>query len=256
VSGAALALDRLSVRFGGLRAVQAVSLAVRDGEIFSIIGPNGAGKTTIFNAVSGLYAPSSGEIVFGGRRITGLPPHARARLGISRTFQNIRLFRELTVRENVRVARYARTRAGVLASLLRTPAMRRERRQTDGAVDALLERLGLAERAEERAGNLPYGEQKRLEIARALAAEPRLLLLDEPAAGTSAAEAAELMALIRGLRDRGLTILLVEHHIRVVMQVSDRVAVLNHGELIAEGPPEAVRRDPAVIAAYLGEEAR
>ena len=256
MSGAALALDRLSVRFGGLRAVQAVSLAVRDGEIFSIIGPNGAGKTTIFNAVSGLYAPSSGEIVFGGRRITGLPPHARARLGISRTFQNIRLFRELTVRENVRVARYARTRAGVLASLLRTPAMRRERRQTDGAVDALLERLGLAERAEERAGNLPYGEQKRLEIARALAAEPRLLLLDEPAAGTSAAEAAELMALIRGLRDRGLTILLVEHHIRVVMQVSDRVAVLNHGELIGEGPPEAIRRDPAVIAAYLGEEAR
>jgi branched-chain amino acid transport system ATP-binding protein len=255
VSGPALALDRLSIHFGGLRAVQSVSLAVAEGQIFSIIGPNGAGKTTIFNAVSGLYAPTSGEILVGGHRVTRLAPHARARLGISRTFQNIRLFRELTVRENIRVARYCRTRAGVVASLVRTPAMRRERRQTDAAVDALLARLGLAGRAEELARNLPYGEQKRVEIARALASEPRLLLLDEPAAGTSAAEATELMALIRGLRDQGLTILLVEHHIRVVMQVSDRIAVLNHGELIAEGPPDAVRRDPAVIAAYLGEEA-
>jgi branched-chain amino acid transport system ATP-binding protein len=255
VSAPALALDRLSIHFGGLRAVQDVSLAVPEGQVFSIIGPNGAGKTTIFNAVSGLYAPTSGEILVGGHRITRLAPHARARLGISRTFQNIRLFRELTVRENIRVARYCRTRAGVVASLVRTPAMRRERRQTDATVDALLGRLGLAGRAEELARNLPYGEQKRVEIARALASEPRLLLLDEPAAGTSAAEATELMALIRGLRDQGLTILLVEHHIRVVMQVSDRIAVLNHGELIAEGPPEAVRRDPAVIAAYLGEEA-
>jgi len=255
LSDAALALDRLSIHFGGLRAVQELSLAVPAGQIFSIIGPNGAGKTTIFNAVSGLYAPTSGEILFEGRRVTRLAPHARARLGISRTFQNIRLFRELTVRENIRVARYCRMRAGVVASLVRTPSMRRERRQTDATVDALLGRLGLAGRAEELARNLPYGEQKRVEIARALASEPRLLLLDEPAAGTSAGEATELMALIRGLRDQGLTILLVEHHIRVVMQVSDRIAVLNHGELIAEGPPETVRRDPAVIAAYLGEEA-
>ena len=254
MSGPALALDRLSIHFGGLRAVQDVSLAVPEGQVFSIIGPNGAGKTTIFNAISGLYAPTSGEILVGGRRVTRLAPHARARLGVSRTFQNIRLFRELTVRENIRVARYCRTRAGVVASLVRTPAMRRERHQTDATVDALLGRLGLAGRAEELARNLPYGEQKRLELARALASEPRLLLLDEPAAGTSAAEATELMALIRGLRDQGLTILLVEHHIRVVMQVSDRIAVLNHGELIAEGSPEAVRRDPAVIAAYLGEE--
>jgi branched-chain amino acid transport system ATP-binding protein len=255
LSDAALALDRLSIHFGGLRAVQELSLAVPAGQIFSIIGPNGAGKTTIFNAVSGLYAPTSGEILFEGRPVTRLAPHARARLGISRTFQNIRLFRELTVRENIRVARYCRTRAGVVASLVRTPSMRRERRQTDATVDALLGRLGLGGRAEELARNLPYGEQKRVEIARALASEPRLLLLDEPAAGTSAGEATELMALIRGLRDQGLTILLVEHHIRVVMQVSDRIAVLNHGELIAEGPPETVRRDPAVIAAYLGEEA-
>jgi branched-chain amino acid transport system ATP-binding protein len=255
VSDPALALDRLSVHFGGLRAVASVSLAVREGEIFSIIGPNGAGKTTIFNAISGLYVPTSGEILLGGRRVTRLAPHARARLGISRTFQNIRLFRELTVRENVRVARYCRTRAGLVASLVRTPAMRRERTATDEVVDRLLARLGLAGRAEELAKTLPYGEQKRVEIARALAAEPRLLLLDEPAAGTSVGEAAELMALIRSLRDAGLTILLVEHHIRVVMQVSDRVAVLNHGELIAEGTPEAVRRDRAVIAAYLGESA-
>jgi branched-chain amino acid transport system ATP-binding protein len=252
---AALELRDLSVRFGGLRAVASVSLAVREGEILSLIGPNGAGKTTIFNAVSGLYAPTGGEVLLAGRPITRLPPHRRAALGLSRTFQNIRLFRELTVRENVQVARYCRTRAGLWAALLRTPAMRRERRDTDGRTGALLERLGLADRADELARNLPYGEQKRVEIARALATEPRLLLLDEPAAGTSAAEAAELMALIRSLRAAGLTVLLVEHHIRVVMQVSDRVAVLNHGELIACGPPEAVRRDPAVIAAYLGEEA-
>jgi branched-chain amino acid transport system ATP-binding protein len=254
VTAAALELRDLSVRFGGLRDVASVSLAVREGEILSLIGPNGAGKTTIFNAVSGLYAPTGGEVLLGGRPITRLPPHRRAALGLSRTFQNIRLFRELTVRENVRVARYCRTRAGLWAGLLRTPAMRRERRDTDARTGAVLERLGLAGRADELARNLPYGEQKRVEIARALATEPRLLLLDEPAAGTSTAEAAELMALIRGLRAAGLTVLLVEHHIRVVMQVSDRVAVLNHGELIAVGSPDAVRRDPAVIAAYLGEE--
>jgi branched-chain amino acid transport system ATP-binding protein len=250
---AALELDGLSVHFGGLRAVAAVSLAVRQGEILSLIGPNGAGKTTIFNTISGLYAPTAGQVRFHGQVITRLPPHRRAALGISRTFQNIRLFRELTVRENVRVARYCRTRAGVLASLARTAVMRRERAETDERVTGLLERLGLAGRADDLARNLPYGDQKRVEIARALASEPKLLLLDEPAAGTSMAEAAALMELIRRLRDAGLTIVLVEHHIRVVMQVSDRVAVLDHGELIAEGPPEAVRRDPAVIAAYLGE---
>jgi len=253
MSAPVLTLRGLSVHFGGLRAVSALSLDVREGEILSLIGPNGAGKTTVFNAITGLYAPAAGDILFRGHPVTRLPPHARAALGISRTFQNIRLFRELTVRENVRVARYCRTRAPVWASLARTPAMRRERRESDGRVTAVLERLGLAARAGEVARTLPYGEQKRVEVARALASEPTLLLLDEPAAGMSAAEAADLMALIRGLRDQGLTIVLVEHHIRVVMQVSDRVAVLNHGELIAQGPPEAVRRDRAVIAAYLGE---
>jgi branched-chain amino acid transport system ATP-binding protein len=243
----------LTVRFGGLRAVGGVSLAVREGEILSVIGPNGAGKTTIFNVVSGLYRPTSGEVYLRGRPITGLAPHARAALGVARTFQNIRLFREMTVRENVRVARHCRTRAGALAALLRTPAMRRERREADAAVTALLDRVGLGDRGEELARHLPYGDQKRVELARALAAEPAVLLLDEPAAGMSAGEADALMGLIRDLRDRGLAILLVEHHIRVVMQVSDRVAVLDHGELIAEGPPDAVRRDRAVVTAYLGE---
>jgi len=243
----------LSVRFGGIRAVSGVSLAVGAGEILSIIGPNGAGKTTIFNVVTGIYRPTAGEVHLRGHPISALPPHARARLGVARTFQNIRLFRDLTVGENVRVARYGRTRAGLLGALLRTPGFRRDRRETDARVAALLDGVGLRGRGGELARSLPYGDQKRVELARALAAEPSVLLLDEPAAGMSTAEADELMALIRSLRDRGLAILLVEHHIRVVMAVSDRVVVLNHGELIAEGPPAAVRRDPAVIAAYLGE---
>jgi branched-chain amino acid transport system ATP-binding protein len=243
----------LSVRFGGIRAVSGVSLAVREGEIRSIIGPNGAGKTTIFNVVTGLCRPTAGDVHLRGRPITGLAPHARAQLGVARTFQNIRLFRDLTVGENVRVARYGRGRTGLLGALLRTPGFRRERDEVDRAVARLLESVGLGGRGEELARGLPYGDQKRVELARALAAEPSVLLLDEPAAGMSAAEADGLMALIRDLRDRGLAILLVEHHIRLVMGVSDRVTVLNHGEIIAEGPPAAVRRDPAVIAAYLGE---
>jgi branched-chain amino acid transport system ATP-binding protein len=247
-----LEIRDLTVRFGGLRAVSGVSLGVGEGEILSIIGPNGAGKTTIFNVVTGLYRPAAGEVRLRGRAITRLPPHARAALGIARTFQNIRLFRELTVRENVRVARYCRTRTGLTGALFRTAAARRERDATDRMVGELLAGIGLAAKAGELARNLPYGDQKRVELARALAAAPSVLLLDEPAAGMSAGEADGLMAVIRGLRDRGLAIVLVEHHIRVVMGVSDRVAVLNHGELIAEGPPAAVRRDPAVIAAYLG----
>jgi len=248
-----LQIADLSVRFGGLRAVSGVSLAVDAGEILSIIGPNGAGKTTIFNVVTGLHRATAGDVRLRGESISRLAPHARAARGIARTFQNIRLFRELTVRENVRVGRYCRTGAGLWETLLGTPAARRERRESDRAAAEQLARVGLGDKADELARNLPYGDQKRVELARALAADPSVLLLDEPAAGMSAGEADELMAVIRGLRDRGLAILLVEHHIRVVMGVSDRVAVLNHGELIAHGRPEAVRRDPAVIAAYLGK---
>jgi ABC-type branched-subunit amino acid transport system ATPase component len=250
---ATLEIRDLSVRFGGVRAVSGVSLGVSAGEILSIIGPNGAGKTTIFNVVTGLYRPTAGEVRLRGQPIAGFPPHVRARLGVARTFQNIRLFRDLTVEENVRVARYGHARVGLLAALLRTQGFRRDRGETDRKVAALLDGVGLGGRGGELARSLPYGDQKRVELARALAAEPSVLLLDEPAAGMSTAEADDLMALIRSLRDRGLAILLVEHHIRVVMGVSDRVAVLNHGELIAEGPPATVRRDPAVIAAYLGE---
>jgi branched-chain amino acid transport system ATP-binding protein len=253
VSERVLEVRDLTVRFGGIRAVSGVSLAVDAGEILSIIGPNGAGKTTIFNVVTGLYRPTAGEVRLRGRPISTLPTHARARMGVARTFQNIRLFRELTVGENVRVARYGRARTGLVGALLRTPAFRRDRRETDARVAAILDGVGLGGRGHELARSLPYGDQKRVELARALAVEPSVLLLDEPAAGMSTGEADALMTLIRGLRDRGLAILLVEHHIRVVMGVSDRVVVLNHGELIAEGPPAAVRRDPAVIAAYLGE---
>ena len=248
-----LRVENVAKHFGGVTAVDGVSFEARQGEILSIIGPNGAGKTTIFNVVTGLYRPTAGEVRLRGRPIALLPPHARARLGVARTFQNIRLFRDLTVAENVRVARYGRARAGLLGSLFRTPGFRRERRETDARVAALLDGVGLRGRSGELARNLPYGDQKRLELARALAVEPSVLLLDEPAAGMSTAEADTLMALIRQLRDQGLAILLVEHHIRVVMGVSDRVLVLNHGERIAEGAPAAVRRDPAVIAAYLGE---
>jgi branched-chain amino acid transport system ATP-binding protein len=245
--------------FGGLRAINGLDLIVREGEITTLIGPNGAGKTTFFNCLTGIYHPTQGEISIrrrGGQRerIDGLKPNAVTTRGLARTFQNIRLFKDMTVLENVMVGRHCRTRAGILGAILRTPGQRREEREIADRSRALLERVGLGSQADEVARNLPYGMQRRLEIARALATDPFLLLLDEPAAGMNTQETKGLEALLRRLlSDGGLSIFLIEHDMRLVMSVSQWIAVMNYGEKIAEGTPEEVRRDPAVVAAYLGE---
>jgi len=247
-----LEIDALTRRFGGLVAVDGVSFDVDEGEIVSMIGPNGAGKTTAFNCVTGLHPLSSGEIRFGGRVISGLPPHRITRVGISRTFQNIRLFSYMTAVDNVMVGEHCRMRARVWDAVLTTPRARGEERTVERrAIDSLAQ-LGLERYRDFYARNLPYGLQRRLEIARALASSPRLLLLDEPAAGLNPQEKIELMAVISGLRDRGITILLIEHDMRLVMEVSDRVVVLDHGAKIAQGSPGEVRRNPQVVEAYLG----
>ena len=243
----------LSKEFGGVMAVNGVDFAVRDGQIVALIGPNGAGKTTIFNVITGVFPPSRGSVCFRGQCLGGLRPHAIAALGIGRTFQAVQLFGEMTVLENVMVGRHAKSRAGILASALHTPSMRREERAIREQSLALLDTVGLGEKADQAAANLPYGEQRLTEIARALALEPVILLLDEPGAGLNRQEKARLAALIRRLRDRGITIFLVDHHMDLVMEISDEVLVLNYGEKIAEGPPGEVQRHPGVIAAYLGE---
>ncbi len=243
----------VSKEFGGVTALNGVDFGVRQGQIKAIIGPNGAGKTTIFNVITGVFPPSRGTVLFRGRPLAGLKPYAIASVGIGRTFQAVQLFGEMTVLENVMLGRHPRTRAGVLASALRTPSMRREEREIRERSLAILQAVGLHERAGQVATSLPYGEQRLIEIARALAMEPALLLLDEPAAGLNRQEKARLGELIRGLRDRGITILLVDHHMDLVMEVSDEVLVLNYGEKIAEGPPAAIQRHKGVIAAYLGE---
>ena len=247
-----LVAEHLSVSFGGVRAVDDVSLAVAPGLVFSIIGPNGAGKTTLFNLISGLYLPAAGRVRLAGEEVTALAPEELARRGLSRTFQNLQIFFRMSVLENVMVGRHRHETTGMFADLFHLPAVGRQNRITREAAAAALERVGLAAAAERPAGSLSFGDLKRLELARALASEPKLLLLDEPAAGCNAVETAGIAAVIRRLSGDGITVVLVEHDMRLVMNVSNRIHVLANGRTLAEGNAAEVRTNPAVIAAYLG----
>jgi branched-chain amino acid transport system ATP-binding protein len=247
-----LEVRHLMKRFGGVRAVNALDMTVRAGDIHALIGPNGSGKTTTLNVISALYRADGGSIRFDGADIIGRPPHAIAKLGIARTFQNIRLFGDLSVVENVMIGRHVRTRTGFLGALIPGGATAREERQTRERAHELLEFVGLSGVGDASARSLPYGDQRRVEIARALASEPRLLLLDEPAAGMNPAETDTLVALLRRIREGGTTLLLIEHDMNLVMSVSDRITVLNFGQHIAEGSPDEIAHNRDVITAYLG----
>jgi branched-chain amino acid transport system ATP-binding protein len=247
-----LEADRLSITFGGVRALDGVSIAIESGQVFSIIGPNGSGKTTLFNLVSGIYTPNDGSIRFAGEMVTGFPPDQLARRGLSRTFQNLQIFSRMSVLENAMVGRHRHERTGILADLLHLPSVARQNEATREAAHDALARVGLADAGKRPAGSLAYGALKRLEIARALASDPKLLLLDEPAAGCNPVETQEIDYVIRSIVKDGITIVLVEHDMRLVMNISDRVHVLANGRTLTEGTPEQVRSNTAVIQAYLG----
>ncbi len=251
---AILSTEDLTIRFGGLVAVDQVSFQVEEGETFSIIGPNGSGKTTIFNLISGFYKPTEGRIFFKGQPIHGLRPYRIAGLGIARTFQNVRLFKKMTVLDNALVGHHTKIRSGFFGDLFHTGKKRKEEREIRAQAMRLLEMFDLDRHLEVQANNLPYGDQRKLEIVRGLASEPDVILLDEPAAGMNPQETEDLIRLIGQIKNLGVTVVLVEHDMKVVMGISDRVFVVDYGKRIAEGPPEAIRNNEKVIEAYLGRD--